>query len=109
MPPTTSPTRHRDLQRSPDHHFQPAITTLGEAKRAALALEQALRLSRRTLADLESDDERRRRIDALAHIRGIHEAPGGADCSVMLGEPVRYSFKLVFPDGRWAIDEKQLV
>ena len=79
------------------------------AGRNADALEQALIVSRLTLAGLESDDERQRRIDALAHIEGYMELLREPTAQYMLGEPVRYSFKLVFPDGRWAIDEKQLV
>ena len=79
------------------------------AGRNADALEQALSLSRLTLAGLESDDERQRRIDALAHIEGYMDLLREPTAQYMLGEPVRYSFKLVFPDGRWAIDEKQLV
>ncbi len=79
------------------------------AGRNADALEQALIVSRLTLAGLGSDDERQRRIDALAHIEGYMELLREPTAQYMLGEPVRYSFKLVFPDGRWAIDEKQLV
>ena len=32
----------------------------------------------------------------------------GPQREVRGGEPVRYSFKLVFPDGRWSVGEKQL-
>jgi hypothetical protein len=79
------------------------------AGRNADALERALSLSRQTLDGLGSDDERQRRVDALAHIEGYMELLREPTAQYMLGEPVRYSFKLVFPDGRWAIDEKQLI
>ncbi len=78
------------------------------AGRNADALERALSLSRQTLGALGSDDERQRRVDALAHIEGYMELLREPTAQYMLGEPVRYSFKLVFPDGRWALDEKQL-
>src|SRR3954453_24269946 len=79
------------------------------AGRNADALEHALSLSRLTLADLGSDDERQRRVDALAHIEGYMELLREPTAQYMLGEPVRYSFKLVFPDGRSVSEEKQLV
>src|SRR4051812_170162 len=41
--------------------------------RNADALEQALSLGRLPLADLASDDERQRRVDALSHIEGYME------------------------------------
>ena len=79
------------------------------AGRNADILERALSASRSTLAELSSDDERTRRLEAIAHIEGYMELLREPTGHYMLGEPVRYSFKLVFPDGRWAIDEKQLV
>jgi hypothetical protein len=78
------------------------------AGRNADALEQALSRSRLTMGQLESDDERQRRLDAISHIEGYMELLREPTAGYMLSEPVRYSFKLVFPDGRWAIDEKQL-
>ena len=42
-----------------------------------------------------------------AHIEGYTALLREPTHQVM-PEPVRYSFKLVFPDGRWSIDEKQL-
>jgi hypothetical protein len=78
------------------------------AGRNADALERALSASRQMLGSLGSDDERQRRLDALAHIEGYMALLREPTTQYMLREPVRYSFKLVFPDGRWAIDEMQL-
>ena len=72
------------------------------------ALERALVESRRSLTSLESDDDRQRRADALLHIEGYTALLREPTAQYMMREPVRYSFKLVFPDGRWSIDEKQL-
>jgi hypothetical protein len=77
------------------------------SKRNADALERALASRRRDLDGIDSE-ARERRESALAAIEGY---------AALLREPVepassrnriRYSFKLVFPDGRWSIDEKQL-
>jgi hypothetical protein len=77
------------------------------AGRNVEALERALRASRQGLDAITTDAERQRRADALSHIEGyaalLREPPGQ-----MMHQPVRYDFKLVFPDGRWSIDEKQL-
>jgi hypothetical protein len=79
-------------------------TTLGNAE----ALERALARRRRELQELGGDDEQRERhIHALALMEGY---------TSLLREPspsatrnaFRYCFKLVFPDGRWSVDEKQL-
>ena len=78
------------------------------AARNAEALERALRLSRRQLVSIDGDDDRRRRADALAHIEGytaLLRLPTG---QVMDHAPALYTFKLVFPDGRWSVGEKQL-
>jgi hypothetical protein len=77
------------------------------AKLNADTLDRALRARR---IDLQSFDqeERERHEYALAAIEGY---------TALLREPmeappsrnlIRYCFKLVFPDGRWSIDEKQL-
>lgn len=84
------------------------IVVAGElAGRNAEALERALRASRQGLDAFATDVERQRRADALSHIEGyaaLLREPTGQ----VMHEPVRYHFKLVFPDGRWSIDEKQL-
>jgi hypothetical protein len=71
-------------------------------------LERALVLSRRTLVDLHGEDERDRRAGALLHIEGYMALLREPTGDYMPHEPGRYSFKLVFPDGRWSVDEKQL-
>src|SRR5262245_31163967 len=78
------------------------------AGRNADALEHALSVGRLTLHELASEDERERRLEALSHIEGYMELLREPTVETMLGEPRRYSFKLVFPDGRWAIDEIEL-
>jgi hypothetical protein len=78
------------------------------AGRNADALERALDAGRSTLELLESD-ERERRAQALGHIEGYMALLREPAPAHLFRSPVRYSFKLVFPDGRWAIDEKQLV
>lgn len=71
-------------------------------------LQRALTESRRRLAGLESDSERQRRQEALRHIEGYAELLREPAVAVMQREPVRYCFKLVFPDGSWSVGEKQL-
>ena len=77
------------------------------AKLNADTLDRALQARRRDLQGV-GQEERERREFALAAIEGYTE---------LLREPmehapsrnlIRYCFKLVFPDGRWSIDEKQL-
>jgi hypothetical protein len=77
------------------------------AKVNADTLDRALRARRRDLQGVEQA-ERERCEFALAAIEGY---------TALLREPmepapsrnlIRYCFKLVFPDGRWSIDEKQL-
>jgi hypothetical protein len=60
------------------------------------------------LPEIESEDERDRRAAALAAFEGY---------TALLREPtraapnrnlIRYAFKLVFPDGRWSVDEREL-
>jgi hypothetical protein len=74
----------------------------------AEALERALATRRAQLETIESAEERERLEGALAAVEGY---------MALLREPVdlaphrrlvRYAFKLVFPDGRWSIDEQQL-
>ena len=71
------------------------------------ALERALTASRRGLATI-GDEDRQRRAEALAHIEGYTALLREPIARGMHAMPERYSFKLVFPDGRWSIDEKQL-
>jgi hypothetical protein len=77
------------------------------AKLNADMLDRALAARRRDLPGFDGE-ERERREYALAAIEGY---------TALLREPmepapsrnlIRYCFKLVFPDGRWSIDEKQL-
>jgi hypothetical protein len=73
------------------------------------ALERALSARREALASIEREDERERRAGALAAFEGY---------AALLREPnrpapqsrnlIRYAFKLVFPDGRWSVDERDL-
>ena len=74
------------------------------SRQNADALERALEARRRDLPAV-GDKARARRESALAAIEGY---------AALLREPapsrtlMRYCFKLVFPDGRWSVDEKQL-
>jgi hypothetical protein len=70
-------------------------------------LERAVVLGRRTLTALETEAEREQRAEALLHIEGYMALLREPTHDHM--HPSRYSFKLVFPDGRWSVDEKQLV
>jgi hypothetical protein len=72
------------------------------------ALERALRASRRGLVLIGGDEDRQRRAEALAHIEGYTALLREPIARGMHAMPERYSFKLVFPDGRWSVDEKQL-
>jgi hypothetical protein len=79
------------------------------SKANAEALERALAARRRELAGIATDEERSRRAQALELVEQyallLREPPP----RLPLRNPVRYCFKLVFPDGRWSIDEMQLV
>ncbi len=72
------------------------------------ALERALKAAWRGLRTIGGDEDRQRRADALAHIEGYTALLREPTAQSMAAKPVRYSFKLVFPDGRWSLDEKQL-
>lgn len=72
------------------------------------ALERALLARREALPEIASEDERERRAAALSAFEGY---------TALLREPnrpapsrnlMRYAFKLVFPDGRWSVDEREL-
>jgi len=78
------------------------------SKENLAALERALAARRLALDAIEGDVERERRAGALAAFEGY---------TALLREPqgpgptrdlIRYCFKLVFPDGRWSLDEKHL-
>jgi hypothetical protein len=71
------------------------------------ALERALKASRRDLLTI-GDEDRQRRAQALAHIEGYTALLREPIARGMHAVPERYSFKLVFPDGRWSVDEKLL-
>jgi hypothetical protein len=77
-------------------------TTLGNAA----ALERALARSRSRLSQL-GDDERERHAQALTLMESytnlLREPSPSATRNAF-----RYCFKLVFPDGRWSVDEMQL-
>ncbi len=77
------------------------------AKLNADALDRALAIRRR---DLESagEEERARGEFALAAIEGYAALLRLPAVPAPARNPVRYCFKLVFPDGRWSVDEKQL-
>ena len=79
-------------------------TTLGNAE----ALERALARRRRELTEFSGDDDQRERhAQALALMEGytslLRDPSASAGRNAFL-----YCFKLVFPDGRWSVDEKQL-
>src|SRR4029453_1632381 len=79
-------------------------TTLGNAE----ALERALARRRRELTEFSGDeDQRERHAQALALMEGytnlLRDPSASATRNAFL-----YCFKLVFPDGRWSVDEKQL-
>jgi hypothetical protein len=78
------------------------------AKANADALERALVARRASLAGIESDDERERRAGALAAFEGYTALLREPTPAAPVRNSIRYCFKLVFPDGRWSIDEKQL-
>ncbi len=81
--------------------------TMGELwKQNADVLERVLAARRLELGTVGTE-ERERRESALAAMEGytalMREASPASSRN-----PIRYCFKLVFPDGRWSIDEKQL-
>jgi hypothetical protein len=78
------------------------------AKANAEALERALAARRASLGGIESDSERERRAAALAAFEGYTELLREPVPTAPVRNSIRYCFKLVFPDGRWALDEKQL-
>jgi hypothetical protein len=82
---------------------------MGELAAAnADALERALVASRRELIEIVGEDDRRRRADALAHIEGYTALLRLPTAQGMERDSELYTFKLVFPDGRWSVGEKEL-
>jgi hypothetical protein len=72
------------------------------------ALERALSERRRALPAIESEDERERRADALSAFEGYTALLREPNRPAPSRNPIRYAFKLVFPDGRWSVDEREL-
>lgn len=78
------------------------------AKTNAEALERLLAARRLELRGIAEDDERDRRAEALSLVEAYTALLRAPAVQAAVRNPVRYCFKLVFPDGRWSIDEKQL-
>ena len=70
-------------------------------------LERVLEALRRDLGSV-GGEERERRESALDAIEGYAALMREPSPPVSSRNSIRYFFKLVFPDGRWSIDEKQL-
>jgi hypothetical protein len=77
------------------------------ARANADALERALAARRDALTSIDGDAERERRASALAAFEGYTALLREPVEPTPSRNPIRYCFKLVFPDGRWSIDEKQ--
>jgi hypothetical protein len=75
----------------------------------AEALERALQAGQQGLEGLNAEEERERRAHALALMQGyasLLRQPRPVDRSPRRLDT--YWFKLVFPDGRWSVDEQTL-
>ena len=82
--------------------------SMGEfSKENADVLDRVLAARRRDLGNV-GEEERERREFALAAIEGYTALMRESSPPASSRNPIRYCFKLVFPDGRWSIDEKQL-
>ncbi len=77
------------------------------SKQNADVLDRVLEARRRDLGSVDQE-ERERREFALAAIEGYAALMREPSPAASSRNPIRYFFKLVFPDGRWSIDEKQL-
>ncbi len=77
------------------------------SKQNADVLARVLEARRRDLSSID-DEARERRELALAAIEGYAALLCEPSSPAPSRNPIRYCFKLVFPDGRWSIDEKQL-
>jgi hypothetical protein len=73
------------------------------------ALERALRERRAALPGITSEDERERRAAALSAFEGYTALLREPTQPAAARNPIRYAFKLVFPDGRWSVDERELL
>ena len=73
------------------------------------ALERALAERRAALAGIGSEDERERRAAALSAFEGYTALLREPTEPSAGRNPIRYAFKLVFPDGRWSVDERELL
>ena len=72
------------------------------------ALERALEARRAALSAIESEDERERRAAALSAFEGYTALLREPNLRPARRNAIRYAFKLVFPDGRWSVDEREL-
>jgi hypothetical protein len=78
------------------------------AKANADTLGRALAARRLELDGIAEDGERDRRADAISLVEEYTALLRVPAVNAAVRNPVRYCFKLVFPDGRWSIDEKNL-
>jgi hypothetical protein len=77
------------------------------SKLNADALDRAL-AARRLELDSVDPKARARRESALLAVEGYAALLREPAIPTPSRNPIRYCFKLVFPDGRWSLDEKQL-
>ena len=77
------------------------------SKLNADALDRVL-AARRLDLDAIDPEARARRESALLAVEGYAALLREPVAQTPSRNPIRYCFKLVFPDGRWSIDEKQL-
>jgi hypothetical protein len=82
------------------------VGELAEANAETLA--RALAARRLELNGIAEDGERDRLADALSLVEEYTALLRVPAVHAAVRNPVRYCFKLVFPDGRWSIDEKNL-
>jgi hypothetical protein len=80
------------------------VETHGEVSSSADQLAQALARNRALLAAVADDDERAARADAIDRFSQYTELLREATAASL----ARYSFKLLFEDGRWDVAEKDL-
>jgi hypothetical protein len=78
------------------------------AKANADTLGRALAARRLELGGIAEEGERDRRADALSLVEEYTALLRVPAVHAAVRNPVRYCFKLVFPDGRWSIGEKNL-
>src|SRR5690348_7797945 len=82
---------------------------MGEFTEAnADALERALAARRLELEGLTEPEDRDRLAGALSLIEEYAALLRAPATEAARANPVSYWFKLVFPDGRWNVDEKRL-